>query len=417
MALKKLPISEDKLQQLIRKHGTPFYLYDEKEIIQNGKNLLKEFSWNNGFKEFFAVKANPNPYLIKKMLEIGFGVDCSSLCELLICEKLNVSGSDIMFTSSMTSKEEYQKAFELGAIINIDDISHIAFILEFSTLPETLCFRYNPGKLKKGNHIIGDPVSAKFGMTKDQILGSIKKAKELGTKKFGLHTMVASNELDYNYFIETAEILFSLVKEVKEKLDVDFSFLNLGGGLGIPYHPDQDRIDLNKISEGIQKHYDKFISDNNLAPFSLFLESGRYITGPYGYLISKVTHIKDTYKKFMGLDACMVNLMRPGMYNAYHHIEILGNKKETLTYDVTGSLCENNDKFAIDRLLPETKPGDIAVIYDVGAHGHSMGFNYNGKLKCAELLLKTDGEVIEIRRKQTPEDYFDTIDFTCLLES
>ncbi|MFO7869103.1 MAG: diaminopimelate decarboxylase, partial [Bacteroidales bacterium] len=382
-------------------------------MIENGKRLQHAFSWNKGFKEFFAVKANPNPYIVKLFSNIGFGTDCSSLAELEISDKVGVEGNDIMFTSNNTTAEEYKRARELNAIINLDDISHIPFLEEHAGIPDIISFRYNPGNLKAGNDIIGNPEEAKYGLTKNQLFDAYKTMKEKGVTRFGIHTMVASNELNNDYFIETAEIMFSLVAEISEKIGISFEFVNLGGGIGIPYEPNQNPVNIEYISSGIQKKYEEIIKGNNLQDLKIFLESGRYIAGPYGYLITRVQHFKETYRHYVGVDANMAHLMRPGIYGSYHHITVLGKENEpaTHTYDITGSLCENNDKFAIQRILPKIEKNDILAIHDTGAHGHSMGFNYNGKLRSAELLLRTDGSVTPIRRTETLDDYFATIDF------
>ncbi|SHF56027.1 diaminopimelate decarboxylase [Mariniphaga anaerophila] len=416
MATKSIPFSKEEIEKIIEKFPTPFHIYDEKAIRENARRFKKAFEWNEGFKEYFAIKATPNPYLMKILREEGFGIDCSSEAELELAKKVGMSGEEIMLTSNDTPASEFSAAKDLGAIINLDDISHIEYLEKNVGLPETICMRYNPGNLKKGNLIIGRPEEAKYGFTRDQIIEGYRILKNKGVKKFGIHTMVASNELDPDYFIETAEILFSLIAEVHEKAGVKISFANLGGGVGIPYKPEEKAVDLEYVSAGIQKLYKQKIAGNGLAPLKLFFELGRAITGPYGYLVAKVLHIKKTYKQFAGLDASMVNLMRPGMYGAYHHITVVGKESEphNQKYDVTGSLCENNDKFAIDRMLPEVEPGDIVVIHDAGAHGHAMGFNYNGKLKSAELLLRENGEVVQIRRAETIEDYFATLDFSGL---
>ena len=416
MATKNLPFSKEQIEKIIKNHPTPFHIYDEKAIRENARYFKNAFSWNRGFKEYYAIKAAPNPYLMKILREEGFGIDCSSTAELELAERVGMSGDEIMLTSNDTPVHEFQKAKELGAIINLDDISHIEYLEKHVGLPETICLRYNPGDLKQGNLIIGHPEEAKYGFTHEQMIEGYKLLKDKGIKHFGVHTMVASNELDPDYFVETAEILFRLIIEVTQKTGIRIEFANLGGGIGIPYKPDQKAVDMEYVSAGIKKLYDSMIVANGLAPLKLFFESGRMITGPYGYLVTKVRHIKNTFKKFAGLDACMANLMRPAMYGAYHHITVVGkeNNNHSVMYDVTGSLCENNDKFAIDRLLPELEPDDILVIHDTGAHGHSMGFNYNGKLKSAELLLRENGEVAEIRRAETIEDYFITLDFNGL---
>jgi len=413
MAEKNLPFSKEQLENIIENHPTPFHIYDEKAIRENARKFKKAFDWNEGFKEYFAVKATPNPYLVKILREEGFGADCSSEAELELVKRVGMSGNEIMLTSNDTPVSEFSKAKEMGAIINLDDISHIEYLQKNVGLPETICMRYNPGDLKEGNLLIGHPEEAKYGFTHEQIIEGYRILKSKGVKNFGVHTMVASNELDPDYFIETAELLFNLIAEVHEKAGVVISFANMGGGIGIPYKPEQKAVDMEYVSEGIEKLYEEKITANGLKPLKLFFESGRAITGPYGYLVSKVLHLKETYKKFAGLDASMVDLMRPGMYGAYHHITVAGKENEPHTekYDITGSLCENNDKFAIDRMLPKLEPDDIVVIHDTGAHGHAMGFNYNGKLRSAELLLRENGEVTQIRRPQTLEDYFETLDF------
>ncbi|MBN1985670.1 MAG: diaminopimelate decarboxylase [Prolixibacteraceae bacterium] len=416
MAEKKLPFTKEQIEKIIETYPTPFHIYDEKAIRENARYFLKAFSWNEGFKEYFAIKATPNPYLMKILREEGFGIDCSSVAELELAKRVGMRGDEIILTSNDTPAYEFQLAKDLGAIINLDDISHIDFLEKHVGLPETISMRYNPGDLKQGNLIIGHPEEAKYGFTHEQIIEGYRILKSKGVKHFGIHTMVASNELDPDYFIETAEILFKLIIEVEQKTGVRIEFANLGGGIGIPYKPGQKAVDLEYVSAGVQKLYNEMIAGNGLAPLKLLFESGRAITGPYGYLVTKVRHIKKTYKQFAGMDACMVNLMRPAMYGAYHHITVLGKENEphTQKYDVTGSLCENNDKFAIDRELPEVERDDIMVIHDAGAHGHAMGFNYNGKLKSAELLLRENGEVVQIRRAETVEDYFGTLDFGAL---
>jgi diaminopimelate decarboxylase len=416
MAGKELPFTKKHLEEIIKKHPTPFHIYDEKAIRENAREFKKAFSWNEGFKEYFAVKAAPNPYLMKILHKEGFGADCSSLAELIMSEKTGILGDEIMFTSNDTPAVDFLKAKELGAIINLDDVSHIKYLEQYAGLPDLICFRYNPGRLKKGNVIIGHPEDAKYGFTHKQLMEGYKICRDKGIKRFGIHTMVASNELEAGYFVETAEILFNLIVELSHKLNIRFEFVNIGGGIGIPYRPEQERIDLQAVSLGIKEKYEKIIAANGLAPIKLYTECGRYITGPYGYLVAQVLHIKNTYKRFAGLDACMANLMRPALYGAYHHITVVGKEKKPhdIIYDVTGSLCENNDKFAIDRVLPELQRGDIVVIHDAGAHGYAMGFNYNGKLRSAELLLRENGEVIPIRRPETVNDYFATLDFAGL---
>ncbi|WP_321997210.1 diaminopimelate decarboxylase [Draconibacterium orientale] len=413
MAEKNLPFSKEQLESIIENHPTPFHIYDEKAMIENARNFNKAFSWNEGFKEYYAIKAAPNPYLMKLLRAEGFGIDCSSVAELELAKRIGMSGNEIMLTSNDTPAYEFQLAKDLGAIINLDDISHIDFVDKHVGLPDTICMRYNPGSLKEGNVIIGHPEEAKYGFTREQIIEGYKILKEKGVKHFGIHTMVASNELEPAYFVETAELLFNLIVEVYEKTGVKIEFANLGGGIGIPYKPGEKPVDMESVSAGVKKHYDNILVKAGLAPLKIFFESGRAITGPYGYLVTKVRHIKKTYKTYAGLDACMTNLMRPALYGAYHHITVMGkeNDEANVKYDVTGSLCENNDKFAIDRMLPEIDQDDIVVIHDTGAHGHSMGFNYNGKLKSAELLLRENGDVVEIRRAETLDDYFATLNF------
>jgi len=413
MVSKKLPFTKEEILKITEKYPTPFHIYDEKAILENARRLKEAFKAVSGFKEFFAVKALPNPYILKLLKAEGFGADCSSLPELILAEKAGLTGEEIMFSSNDTPAEEFVKAKELGAYINLDDLSHIEYLEKHAGLPEIVCFRYNPGPLKEGNAIIGTPEEAKYGFTREQLFEGYKILKEKGIKRFGLHTMVASNELDPKYFVETARLLFELIVEISEKVGITFEFVNLGGGIGIPYRPEQEPVSYDVIAKGTKAAYDETIKAKGLAPVSVFLECGRVITGPYGYLISQVRHLKHTYKDYVGLDASMANLMRPGIYGAYHHITVLGKEKNKPDhiYDVTGSLCENNDKFAINRNLPEIEVGDLLAIHDSGAHGHAMGFNYNGKLRSAELLLREDGRVVRIRRAETIKDYFATLDF------
>lgn len=410
---KTLPFTKSQIEKIIEKYPTPFHIYDEKAIRENARNFNKIFSELNGFKEFYAVKACPNPHLLKILKEEGFGTDCSSLPELLMSEKVGITGENIMFTSNNTPAEEFVKAKKLGAIINLDDFSHIGFLERHAGLPELLSFRFNPGPARVGNSIIGNPAEAKYGFTRDQLFKGYKIIKEKGVKRFGLHTMVASNELNPDYFIETAKMLFELVVEIEKKLKIRMEFVNLGGGIGIPYKPGDRPVDLKKIVKGIKELYQDLIIGNNLHPLKIYMENGRVIMGPYGYLVTKVIHKKEIYKNYIGVDACMANLMRPAIYGAYHHISVLGKEgvKSQKVYDVTGSLCENNDKFAIDRKLPKVEIGDILVIHDTGAHGFAMGFNYNGKLRSAEVLLKADGTTKLIRRAETIDDYFSTLKF------
>ncbi len=412
---KSLPFSKEKVQQIKQSFPTPFHIYDEQGLRSHAKHFKKAFSIFPGFKEYFAVKATPNPILMKILKDEGFGADCSSLAELILSEKVGITGENIMFTSNDTEIGEFAKARSLGAIINLDDIKHIDFIEQGlgEGLPELVCFRYNPGPLREGNAIIGDPKEAKYGFTREQLFEGYKKCQELGVKRFGLHTMIVSNELNADFFVETAKMLFELAVELKEKLNLKLEFVNLGGGIGVPYLPVQTPVDYDYVAKEIMQQYQQLIVPAGLDPLNIYMECGRVITGPYGYLITDVIHLKETYKSYVGTNATMANLMRPAMYGSYHHISVLGKEKAPLfkKYDVTGSLCENNDKFAIDRELAEIKVGDILAIHDAGAHGHSMGFNYNGKLRSAELLLREGGSVDQIRRAETLDDYFATLDF------
>ncbi|MDV0445369.1 Diaminopimelate decarboxylase [Methanimicrococcus sp. At1] len=413
MVSKELPFTKQEIEEIIKTYPTPFHIYDEKAIRDNAEDMKKSFGIINGFKEFFAVKALPNPYILKILAEHGFGADCSSLPELLLAEKAGITGENIMFSSNDTPAEEFKKAREIGAIINLDDISHIEYLEEVAGLPDIVCFRYNPGPLKGGNELIGKPEEAKYGFTREQLFEGYQMLKEKGVKRFGLHTMVASNELNVDYFVETARILFEVIVEISKNLGIDFEFVNLGGGIGIPYRPDQERVSFDAIAAGVNKAYEETIGEAGIARPNVYFECGRVITGPYGYLVTEVRHMKHIYKDYVGTDACMANLMRPGIYGAYHHITVLGKEKAVADhkYDVTGSLCENNDKFAVDRMLPAVERGDLLVIHDTGAHGFAMGFNYNGKLKSAELLLRNDRSILKIRRAETIEDYFATLDF------
>lgn len=410
---KIIPFPNDVILNLLRKYKSPFYLYDEKGIKSSVNRLLKVFEWHKEFKEYFAVKATPNPHILNMLSQNGLGFDCSSFTELMLAERLNVRNDNIMFTSNNTPIEEYKLAKCLNAYINLDDINHIEYINDNIGLPDKIFFRYNPGNLKGGNAIIGNPEDSKFGFTKKQLFEGYQKVRNLGVTSFGLHTMVASNELNSQYFIETAEILFNLVKEIKAKINVDIDFVNLGGGLGIPYLPEENEIDIKFIGDGIKELYNEIILENALKPLKIFMECGRYITGPHGYIVTRVRHLKSTYKNYAGLDISINDLMRPALYNSYHHITVIGkeNEKRTYKYDLTGSLCENNDKLATDRLLPKLDIDDIIIIHDVGAHGHAMGYNYNGKLRCKEVLIKEDGTDKLIRRAETFEDYFSTVNF------
>lgn len=407
-----LPFDKDKIERIKRTFPTPFYLYDERGIMECVQKIQEAFSWNEGYKEYFAVKATPNPAIIKLLHSMGCGVDCASTTELTMSQKLGITGQNIMFSSNDTPKEDYQLARKLGAIINLDDCSHIDFLAENGGIPETICMRYNPGTdFIVQNNIMGELKQSKFGMTKTQLIESVKRLSQMGAKNFGVHSMLASCALNKNYYPTLAREVFSLALEIKQETGISLSFVNLSGGIGIPYRPEETPVDIIEIGKAVKKVYDELIAANGMK-LSLFTEMGRFVTGPYGYLVSTVLHEKETYKKYLGLDATACNLMRPAIYGAYHHITILGKEEsecDTL-YDVVGSLCENNDKFAVDRMLPKAEIGDIAVIHDAGAHGYSMGYNYNGKLKCAELLLERGGNVRIIRRAETMKDYFATLD-------
>ncbi len=413
MAEKKLPFTKEQIEKIIEKYPTPFHIYDEKAIIDNAREFIQAFSWIAGFKEYFAVKALPNPAILKLLKAENIGADCSSIAELYLSEMAGITGENIMFTSNDTPAYEYKKAYEMGAIINLDDITHIEYLEKaLGKLPELLCFRYNPGALKGGNDIIGKPEEAKYGLTRQQMIDAYKISQSKGVKRFAMHTMVASNELNPEYFAETAVILFQLAVDIYKETGIQMEFINLGGGVGIPYREEQNKIEWADLSAKIEKAYNSILVAENYKP-KIYFELGRAITGPYGYLVTTALHEKHIYKDYIGLDACMANLMRPALYGAYHHITVMGkeNQPHTNTYDIAGSLCENNDKFAVDRKLPKIEIGDIVVIHDTGAHGHAMGFNYNGKLRSAELLLKADGSVEMIRRAETLEDLFATLKF------
>lgn len=413
MNKKHIPFTEKKLREIIETYPTPFHIYDEKAIRENLRAFKEAFSWAPGFKNYFAVKATPNPTLLQIFKEEGLGADCSSLPELMLCEQVGILGEDIMFSSNNTPMAEYEYAMKLGAILNLDDISHIDYIERTHPLPKTISFRYNPGPLREGNELIGTPEEAKYGLTHDQILEAYALAKEKGCEKFGLHTMIASNETNPDYFAETARMMFDLVVEIHEKTGVRIDFVDMGGGIGIPYRPDQDKVDLVYLSDLVKTMYNDTIVPAGLDPLNIFFECGRMVTGPYGYLVTTAIHYKNTYRNYIGVDACMANLMRPGMYGSYHHLTVMGKEDapKDQVYDVVGSLCENNDKFAVQRELPKINEGDLVVIHDAGAHGHAMGFNYNGKLRSAELLLQEDGRVKMIRRAETIDDYFATLRF------
>lgn len=433
MPLPQFPWTDSEVKDLADRFPTPFHIYHEQTIRDTVRNLYKAFSWCPGFKNYFAVKATPNPFIMQILKEEGCGGDCSSIAELILCEKTGLTGDEIMFTSNNTPIKEYRKAKQLGAIVNLDDLSHVEFLHKEVGLPELVSFRFNPGPDRTGNVLIGDPKEAKFGTTRAQLIEGYRRCKELGVKRFGLHTMVVSNCLKVEELLETARMLFTLVGEIKQQCGIEIDMVNLGGGIGIPYRPGDQRIDIASVGAGVEKLFQELIVQKGLARPRVVMECGRYITGPSGCLFTRVVHRKKIYKNYVGVDACMANLMRPGMYNAYHHITIVSNekpvkglpsrtaspadnRKELIVsegiYDVVGGLCENNDKFAVDRpLSPEPKPGDVAIIHDSGAHGHSMGFNYNGKPRSAEYLSRPDGSVIEIRRAETLDDIFSTVNF------
>lgn len=408
------PLSHDQLLELTKKFPTPFYLYDEKAIRDNMAEFTKAFSIFPKFTEHFAVKAMPNPYMLKVLKECGCGGDCSSLPELMLCQLSGITGEQVIFTSNETPAEEFQLAYKQGNIINLDDITHIEFLRDAldGKFPELICFRYNPGPLKDGNAIIGKPEEAKYGLTREQIFEAYKKSRDFGAKRFGLHTMVASNELNPDYFVDTAKMLFELAVELKEKLGIKIEFLDLGGGIGIPYKPGQKKVDLFEVANKIRALYDSMIVPAGLDGMEIKWECGRPITGPYGWLVTKAIHKKDTYRKYIGVDACMADLMRPGMYGAYHEVTVSGKEAapKTQVYDVVGSLCENCDKFAVQRPLPKIENGDLVIIHDAGAHGRAMGFNYNGKLRAGEILMRSDGSFVQIRRRETVDDLFATLD-------
>lgn len=411
---KKAFVTLDQVKRIALKYPTPFYLYDEKGIVENMRRVKEAFAWNPGFKEYFAVKATPNPYIMKLLQKEGCGVDCSSMAELVLSEACGFKGSDIMFSSNVTPAEEYVKAKQLGAYINLDDITHIEFLKNCAGIPKDICVRFNPGGVfKMGNDIMDNPGDSKYGMTEQQIFDAIKQLKELGAVNFGIHSFLASNTVTNDYYPYLAGILFDLAQRVHKELGVHIKFINLSGGVGIPYKPDGTPNDIIKIGQGVREKYEQILVPAGMDDVAIFTEMGRFMLGPYGALVTKAIHEKHIYKEYIGVDACASNLMRPAMYGAYHHITVLGKEHEPCDhkYDVTGSLCENNDKFAIDRMLPKIDIGDYIFIHDAGAHGFSMGYNYNGRLWSSELLLKEDGSVQLIRRAESLEDYFATFDF------
>ena len=413
--MKKVPfVTKEQVEEIVKEYPTPFHIYDEKGIRKNAQALKEAFSWNKGFKEYFAVKATPNPYLIDILREYGCGCDCSSLTELMLSSAMGVKGEDIMFSSNATPAKEFEYANKIGAIINLDDITHIEFLEKtIGKLPETMSCRFNPGGLFQiSNAIMDNPGDAKYGFTTEQMYEGFRILKEKGVKNFGIHAFLASNTVTNEYYPTLAKILFELAVSLEKETGADIKFINLSGGIGIPYTPDQEPNDIYEIGKGVKEVYDEVLVPAGMGDVAIYTELGRFMMGPYGQLVTTAIHEKHTHKEYIGLDACAVNLMRPAMYGAYHHITVLGKEDAPCDriYDVTGSLCENNDKFAIDRKLPKIDIGDYIVIHDTGAHGFSMGYNYNGKLKSAELLLKEDGSVKLIRRAETPEDYFATFD-------
>ncbi|MBQ3035421.1 MAG: diaminopimelate decarboxylase [Lachnospiraceae bacterium] len=407
-------VSKAQIEEIVKAIPTPFHIYDEKGIRANAQAMKEAFAWNKGFKEYFAVKANPNPFLIKILNEYGFGCDCSSKTELMLSKAMGVTGSDIMFSSNATPAEEFEYAAKLGATINLDDFTHIEFLEKtIGYIPETISCRYNPGGVfEVCNGIMDNPGDAKYGFTPEQMVEGFKILKEKGAKHFGIHAFLASNVVQNEYYPMLAKVLFELAVKLKEETGVHIAFINLSGGVGIPYRPDQEPCDIRAVGEGVRKVYEEVLVPAGMDDVAIFTELGRFMMGPYGGLVTKAVHEKHIHKEYIGCDACAVNLMRPAMYGAYHHITVLGKEDAPCDhkYDITGSLCENNDKFAIDRMLPEIEMGDYLFIHDTGAHGYAMGYNYNGKLKSAEILLQEDGSAKLIRRAETPKDYFATLD-------
>lgn len=414
----KIPfVTKEQLEDIASRYATPFYLYDEKGIRETARRVNKAFSWNKGFKEYFAVKATPTPGILKILHEEGCGADCSSYTELLMADAVGFKGDEIMFSSNDTPAEDFQLARKLNATINLDDVTHIDFLERVADIPDTVCCRYNPGgHFAIANNIMDNPGDAKYGMTREQLTEAYKRLMAKGVKHFGLHAFLASNTVTNDYYPELARILFKVAVELKEETGASIEFINLSGGVGIAYRPGQPQNDIMEIGEGVRRAYEEVLVPAGMGNVKLYTEMGRYMLAPYGALVSRVIHQKHIYKEYIGLDACAANLMRPAIYGAYHHITVMGKENAPCDhkYDVTGGLCENNDKFAIDRMLPEINIGDLVFIHDAGAHGFAMGYNYNGKLRSAELLLKEDGSVEMIRRAETPADYFATFDFTGL---
>lgn len=417
---KKPFLSLEQAKDIIKDIPTPFHIYDEKGIRENARALNKAFSWNKGFKEYFAVKATPNPYLMQILKEEGCGMDCSSYTELMLCESCGITGSDIMFSSNVTPVQDMQKAYDLGANINLDDYTHVEFIKKTCGVPKTICCRYNPGGVfelaasKEGVQVMDTPGDSKYGMTEEQMEKAFVELKEAGAEEFGIHAFLASNTVSNDYYPELAGILFNLAVRLQKKTGVHIKFINLSGGVGVDYRPEQPKNDIAIIGEGVRKKFEEILVSEGMGDVEIYTELGRYMLAPYGALVATAIHEKHIYKEYIGLDACAANLMRPAMYGSYHHITVLGKENQPCDhkYDITGGLCENNDKFAIDRMLPKIDMGDIIYIHDAGAHGFSMGYNYNGKLRSAEVLLKEDGSHKLIRRAETPSDYFATFDFS-----
>ena len=416
---KKTFVSLEQLKKITDQYPTPFHLYDERGIRENAARVRQAFSWNKGFKEYFAVKATPNPFILKILKECGCGCDCSSMTELMLAHALGFSGEEIMFSSNATPASEFQYARKIDATLNLDDFTHIQFLENCAGLPETISCRYNPGGLFKiSNSIMDNPGEAKYGFTTEQLFDGFRILKEKGVKHFGIHAFLASNTVTNEYYPALAKILFETAVRLKQETGADIRFINLSGGIGIPYRPDQEPNDILTIGEGVRRVYEEVMVPAGMGDVAIYTELGRFMLGPYGCLVTTAVHQKHTYKEYIGCDACAVNLMRPAMYGAYHHITVMGKEDSPCDhkYDITGSLCENNDKFAIDRMLPQIDMGDLLVIHDTGAHGFSMGYNYNGKLRSAEILLKENGEFQLIRRAETPKDYFATFDFCDVLD-
>lgn len=414
---KKPFVTKEQIDNIVKTFPTPFHIYDEAGIRNNCEAVKEAFAWNKGFREYFAVKATPNPYIMKIIGDYDFGFDCSSEAELILSGAVKADGDHIMFSSNDTPASEYKLAYDMGAIINLDDITHIPFLdgIIGDKYPETMSCRFNPGGVvTMSNGIMDNPGDAKYGMTEEQLYEAYAMLKERGVKNFGIHAFIISNTLTNDYYPMLAGKLFELVVKIQKKLDIKFTFVNLSGGVGVAYRPDQTPNDIKVIGEGVRKKFEEILVPAGMGDVSIYTEMGRFMLAPYGELITKAIHEKHTYKEYIGVDACAANLMRPAIYGAYHHITVLGKEDEPCTekYDITGSLCENNDKFAIDRMLPKIEKGDYLVIHDAGAHGFSMGYNYNGRLRSAELLLQTDGSVKLIRRAETLSDYFATFDCT-----